>query len=273
VLPRREPAALAAVSVALRPDCRPVSCHDRFLSLLSTGLGELVEVLGCIQVGEPVAARRPAPPPAAVTPGRTIGAQIVGRYSPQAWAMLAAEFPMPDRAHAGRPWAIAFGAPAGLPPLRHVLLGMNAKAIPRRACRIGMPTEAVGMCDIVRAECPFRLLPVHRRQRLASPSFKARGFINGVEYLVDMRNPTSSPLYTSTHLDAGTMRTHAAVCPAHAKRRKQPMILRLASARTRQVSRAPARRWIPARVRTTTLFGARFARDERCSAKRHRTCA
>jgi Family of unknown function (DUF5995) len=25
-----------------------------------------------------------------------------------------------------RPWAIAFGAPAGLPPLRHVLLGMNA---------------------------------------------------------------------------------------------------------------------------------------------------
>jgi hypothetical protein len=27
---------------------------------------------------------------------------------------------------ASRPWAIAFGAPAGLPPLRHVLLGMNA---------------------------------------------------------------------------------------------------------------------------------------------------
>jgi hypothetical protein len=25
-----------------------------------------------------------------------------------------------------RPWAIAFGAPVGLPPLRHVLLGMNA---------------------------------------------------------------------------------------------------------------------------------------------------
>src|SRR5580692_6133436 len=25
-----------------------------------------------------------------------------------------------------RPWAVAFGAPAGLPPLRHVLLGMNA---------------------------------------------------------------------------------------------------------------------------------------------------
>ncbi len=25
-----------------------------------------------------------------------------------------------------RPWVIAFGAPAGLPPLRHVLLGMNA---------------------------------------------------------------------------------------------------------------------------------------------------
>jgi hypothetical protein len=25
-----------------------------------------------------------------------------------------------------RPWAIAFGAPSGLPPLRHVLLGMNA---------------------------------------------------------------------------------------------------------------------------------------------------
>jgi hypothetical protein len=25
-----------------------------------------------------------------------------------------------------QPWAIAFGAPAGLPPLRHVLLGMNA---------------------------------------------------------------------------------------------------------------------------------------------------
>jgi len=25
-----------------------------------------------------------------------------------------------------RPWTIAFGAPAGLPPLRHVLLGMNA---------------------------------------------------------------------------------------------------------------------------------------------------
>jgi hypothetical protein len=25
-----------------------------------------------------------------------------------------------------RPWGIAFGAPAGLPPLRHVLLGMNA---------------------------------------------------------------------------------------------------------------------------------------------------
>jgi hypothetical protein len=25
-----------------------------------------------------------------------------------------------------RPWAIAFGAPGGLPPLRHVLLGMNA---------------------------------------------------------------------------------------------------------------------------------------------------
>jgi hypothetical protein len=25
-----------------------------------------------------------------------------------------------------RPWEIAFGAPAGLPPLRHVLLGMNA---------------------------------------------------------------------------------------------------------------------------------------------------
>ena len=25
-----------------------------------------------------------------------------------------------------RPWSIAFGAPAGLPPLRHVLLGMNA---------------------------------------------------------------------------------------------------------------------------------------------------
>jgi hypothetical protein len=25
-----------------------------------------------------------------------------------------------------RPWAIAFGTPAGLPPLRHVLLGMNA---------------------------------------------------------------------------------------------------------------------------------------------------
>ena len=25
-----------------------------------------------------------------------------------------------------RPWAIAFGAPDGLPPLRHVLLGMNA---------------------------------------------------------------------------------------------------------------------------------------------------
>jgi hypothetical protein len=27
---------------------------------------------------------------------------------------------------AARPWAIAFGAPRGLPPLRHVLLGMNA---------------------------------------------------------------------------------------------------------------------------------------------------
>ena len=26
----------------------------------------------------------------------------------------------------GRPWDVAFGAPAGLPPLRHVLLGMNA---------------------------------------------------------------------------------------------------------------------------------------------------
>jgi Family of unknown function (DUF5995) len=25
-----------------------------------------------------------------------------------------------------RPWSVAFGAPAGLPPLRHVLLGMNA---------------------------------------------------------------------------------------------------------------------------------------------------
>jgi hypothetical protein len=25
-----------------------------------------------------------------------------------------------------RPWAVTFGAPAGLPPLRHVLLGMNA---------------------------------------------------------------------------------------------------------------------------------------------------
>ena len=25
-----------------------------------------------------------------------------------------------------RPWDVAFGAPAGLPPLRHVLLGMNA---------------------------------------------------------------------------------------------------------------------------------------------------
>jgi hypothetical protein len=33
-----------------------------------------------------------------------------------------------DMAHRrpSRPWAIAFGAPAGLPPLRHVLLGMNA---------------------------------------------------------------------------------------------------------------------------------------------------
>jgi hypothetical protein len=33
-----------------------------------------------------------------------------------------------DLAHRrpSRPWAIAFGAPAGLPPLRHVLLGMNA---------------------------------------------------------------------------------------------------------------------------------------------------
>jgi len=27
---------------------------------------------------------------------------------------------------AARPWEVAFGAPAGLPPLRHVLLGMNA---------------------------------------------------------------------------------------------------------------------------------------------------
>jgi hypothetical protein len=32
------------------------------------------------------------------------------------------------------------------------------------------------------------------------------------------------------------------------------------------------KRWIPARVRATTLFGARFARDERCSAQRSRIC-
>ncbi|MGZ4432119.1 MAG: DUF5995 family protein [Trebonia sp.] len=44
---------------------------------------------------------------------------FAGLYPDALRAALAGSRPM-------RPWDVAFGAPAGLPPLRHVLLGMNA---------------------------------------------------------------------------------------------------------------------------------------------------
>jgi len=72
-----------------------------------------------------------------------------------------------------RPWAIAFGAPAGLPPLRHVLLGMNAHInydLPQAIVAVISDEEFDDPALIARREADHRAIDDVLASRVAAES-------------------------------------------------------------------------------------------------------
>jgi hypothetical protein len=70
-----------------------------------------------------------------------------------------------------RPWAIAFGAPAGLPPLRHVLLGMNAHVnydLPQALVAVISDEEFDDAALLARREADHRAIDAVLASRVAA---------------------------------------------------------------------------------------------------------
>jgi hypothetical protein len=70
-----------------------------------------------------------------------------------------------------RPWAIAFGAPAGLPPLRHVLLGMNAHInydLPQALVAVISDAEFDDAALLARREADHRVIDAVLASRVAA---------------------------------------------------------------------------------------------------------
>ena len=70
-----------------------------------------------------------------------------------------------------RPWAIAFGAPAALPPLRHVLLGMNAHInydLPQALVAVITPGQFGDPALLARREADHRAIDAVLAARIAA---------------------------------------------------------------------------------------------------------
>jgi hypothetical protein len=86
-----------------------------------------------------------------------------------------------------RPWAIAFGAPAGLPPLRHVLLGMNAHInydLPQAIVAVISDEEFDDPALIARREADHRAIDGVLASRVAAES-EELGRLSGPAPLLD----------------------------------------------------------------------------------------
>jgi hypothetical protein len=86
-----------------------------------------------------------------------------------------------------RPWAVAFGAPAGLPPLRHVLLGMNAHInydLPQAIVAVISDAQFDDQELIVRREADHRAIDGVLASRVAAEA-EELGRLSGPAPLLD----------------------------------------------------------------------------------------
>jgi hypothetical protein len=86
-----------------------------------------------------------------------------------------------------RPWAIAFGAPAGLPPLRHVLLGMNAHInydLPQAIVAVISDAQFGDQALIARREADHRAIDGVLASRVAAEA-EELGRLSGPAPLLD----------------------------------------------------------------------------------------
>ena len=86
-----------------------------------------------------------------------------------------------------RPWAIAFGAPAGLPPLRHVLLGMNAHInfdLPQAIVAVITDEQFADAALVARREADHRAIDEVLASRVAAESEELAG-LSGPAPLLD----------------------------------------------------------------------------------------
>jgi hypothetical protein len=86
-----------------------------------------------------------------------------------------------------RPWAVAFGAPAGLPPLRHVLLGMNAHInydLPQAIVAVISDAQFDDQALIARREADHRAIDGVLASRVAAEA-EELGRLSGPAPLLD----------------------------------------------------------------------------------------
>jgi hypothetical protein len=139
-----------------------------------------------------------------------------------------------------RPWAIAFGASAGLPPLRHVLLGMNAHInydLPQALVAVISDEQFEDAALLARREADHRAIDKVLASRVAAEDRELAG-LSGPAPLLDRLLRPASRLGTQRFLREARQKVWANAAVLSRARRQGPDAYTAALGELEQLSAA-----------------------------------